>query len=89
MKRLHIIPLNSSSSFDIKFSGVLIHHLLLRKIKSKEINEMRFLIDGKVLNFGLFEFALITRLNFGQYSTPDEISEMNMSRRLVETYIHE
>ena len=32
---------------DVKFSGILIHQLLLRKVKSKESNEMHFLIDGK------------------------------------------
>ena len=38
---------------DVKFSGVFIHQLLLRKVKSKESNEMNFLIGGKVLRFGL------------------------------------
>ena len=73
---------------DVKFSRVLIHQLLLRKVKSKESNEMHFLIGGKVLRFGLLEFALMTGLNFGQYPNLAKIIEMSISRRLVETYMN-
>ena len=44
---------------DVKFSGVLIHQLLLRKVTSND-NETKFLIGGEVLRFGLPEFAMIT-----------------------------
>ena len=37
---------------DVRFFGVLIHHLLLRKVKFKESNEIYFVIGGKVLRFG-------------------------------------
>ena len=52
-KQLFLVP-------DVKFFGVRIHQLLLRKVKSKEKNEMHFLIGQKVLRFGLLEFAMIT-----------------------------
>ena len=49
---------------------------------------MNFFIGRKFLRFGLLGFALITRLNFGQYPNLAEITEMSMSRRLVETYMN-
>ena len=45
---------------NVKFSRVLIYQLSLTKLKSKEMNEMHFLISGKVLRFRLLEFTLIT-----------------------------
>ena len=80
--------LSSLERPDVKFSGVLINQLLLRKVKSKENNEMNFLIGGKVLRFRLLEFALIIRLNFGEYPNSIKIIEMTISRRLVETYMN-
>ena len=49
---------------------------------------MHFLIGGKVLRFGLLNFVLITRLNFGQYPNLAKINEMSTSRRPVETYMN-
>ena len=49
---------------------------------------MNFLISGKVFRFGLLEFALITWLSFGEYPNLADITEMSMSRRLVETYMN-
>ena len=44
----------------IKFSGVLIHQLLLRKIKSGSGNEIHVAVSGgKPLKFGISEYALI------------------------------
>ena len=45
---------------NVKYSGVFIHQLLLRNVKSKERNETHFLIGEKILRFELLEFALIT-----------------------------
>ena len=70
------------------FSGVLTHYLLLRKLKSKEMNKMHILVGGKIFRFRLLEFALITRLNFSQFPNPAKISEMSTSRKLVETYMN-
>ena len=47
-------------ALDVKFFGIFIHQLLLRKVKSKESNKIHFLIGEKVLRFGLLEFPLIT-----------------------------
>ena len=49
---------------------------------------MQFLIGGQVLRFGLIEFAFITGLNFGQYPSHVEVTEMNSSTRLWETYLN-
>ena len=70
---------------DVKFSGVLIHQLLLRKVTSSDNNELQSIIGGQVLRFGLLEFVLIIGLNFGQYPNPTKITEMSSSRRLWET----
>ena len=48
---------------------------------------MQFLIGDQVLRFGLFEFALITGLNFGQYPSHVELTEMSSST-LRETYMN-
>ena len=38
---------------DVKFSGILIHYLFLRKVTSSDDNEIQFLIGDQVLRFGL------------------------------------
>ena len=53
-------------ALELKFSGQIIHQLLLRKVRSSNNIEMQFLIGGQILRFGLIEFAFITGLNFGQ-----------------------
>ena len=58
----------------VQFSGVLIHQLLLRKIKSPSI-----------LKFDIGEFTLITRLNFGAYLD----KEVSHSTCLVSTYFND
>ena len=71
---------------NLKFSGVLIHQLLLRKVRSSDNSEMQFLIGSQILRFGLVEFALITGLNFGQYPNPAQTTQMSSSIRLWEMY---
>ena len=42
---------------DLKFSRILIHQLLLRKVKVKERNEMHFLVGEKNCQFKQFFIA--------------------------------
>ena len=41
-------------------------HLIQRMCKSKSTAQLHFLIGGRVLKFGLGEFALITGLNYDE-----------------------
>ena len=68
----------------LRFSGVLIHQLLLKKIKSDSGNEIHFQVGGRPVKFGLGEYAFITRLNCGPY--PKEI--VPDYSRLVSTYLN-
>ncbi|PON54470.1 hypothetical protein TorRG33x02_302530 [Trema orientale] len=69
-------------------SGVLIHQLLLRKVKSKNPAELQFFIGDSNLRFGLGEFALITTLNFGKEPDVGKYKSMTCSMRLRETYLN-
>lgn len=51
---------------DIKFSGALVHHFLLRQMKSQRTGEMWFTFGGKQARFGKTEFCLISGLSFGE-----------------------
>ncbi|KAK0585747.1 hypothetical protein LWI29_033451 [Acer saccharum] len=50
---------------DFKFSGQLVHNLLLRQIQSPVKSEMWFAVGGKRLRFSIQEFCLITGLKCG------------------------
>ncbi|KAK0606266.1 hypothetical protein LWI29_035871 [Acer saccharum] len=50
---------------DLKFSGQLVHHLLLRQIRSPNKSEMWFVVGGKTFRFSIQEFCLITSLECG------------------------
>ena len=50
---------------NLKFSGQLVHNLLLRQIKSPTKSEMWFAVGGKTLRFSIQEFCLITGLECG------------------------
>ncbi|PON57913.1 Ulp1 protease family, C-terminal catalytic domain containing protein [Parasponia andersonii] len=69
-------------------SGVLIHQLLLRKVKSKNPVELQFFIGDSTLRFGLGEFALITALNFSKDLDVVKYKSMSSSMRLRETYLN-
>lgn len=69
-------------------SGVLIHQLLLRKVKSRNPGEMQFFIGDSSLRFGVGEFALITALNFGKEPDDVKYKSMTTSMRLRETYLN-
>ena len=68
----------------MRFSDVIIHQFLLRKIKSGSKNEIHFKIGGRFVKFRIGEFALITGLNFG--SSPEKVPH---STRLVSTYLND
>ena len=61
---------------------MIIHELLLRKIKSETKNKIHFEIGCRFVKFGIGEFALIIGLNFCSYP-----EEMPHSTRLVPTYL--
>ncbi|PON62407.1 Ulp1 protease family, C-terminal catalytic domain containing protein [Parasponia andersonii] len=69
-------------------SGVLIHQLLLRKVKSQNPTELQFFIGDSNLRFGLGEFALITALNFAKDLDIVKYKSMSSSMRLRETYLN-
>ncbi|KAK3230230.1 hypothetical protein Dsin_002111 [Dipteronia sinensis] len=50
---------------ELKFSGQLVHHLLLRQIRSSNKSEMWFAVGGKTFRFSIQEFCLITGLACG------------------------
>ncbi|KAK2652684.1 hypothetical protein Ddye_012540 [Dipteronia dyeriana] len=51
---------------ELKFSGGVIHQLLLRELDHDEpTNEMRFLLGNHAVRFSKVEFSLITGLRFG------------------------
>ena len=69
----------------LQFSSIIIHQLLLRKIKSKSQNELQFQIVEKYLRFWSGEFPLITGLNI---SKPLD-NDMPHSIRPVKTYLND
>ena len=88
---LELLPRAKESPFkqfflahSVQFSSALIHQLLMRKIKSKNPNEIHIHVGGKNLRFGIREFVLITGLNFGEDSRED----VPYSTRLVKTYLN-
>ncbi|KAK3188654.1 hypothetical protein Dsin_028215 [Dipteronia sinensis] len=50
---------------ELKFSGQLVHHLLLRQIRSSSKSEMWFAVGGNTFRFSIQEFCLITGLACG------------------------
>ena len=67
----------------LRFSGVIIHQLLLRKIKFGSRNEIHFEVSGRLMKFGISEYTLISRLNFGSY--PKE--KVPHNTRLISTLL--
>ncbi|KAK2652259.1 hypothetical protein Ddye_012115 [Dipteronia dyeriana] len=59
---------------ELKFSGQLVHHLLLRQILSHNKSEMWFAVGGKTFRFSIEEFCLITGLECG-HDPPLEVKE--------------
>ena len=70
-------------------SGVIIHQLLLRKVATKKRDELQFMIGGKILRFGIGEFALITGLKCGPDPNEEKWAEIVKSRRLIEAYMND
>ncbi|PON94261.1 hypothetical protein TorRG33x02_099990 [Trema orientale] len=69
-------------------SRVLLHHLLLRMVKSTKPTELQFFIGDKNLRFGLREFALITTLNFRKDPDIVKLKSISDSTRLREIYLN-
>lgn len=69
-----------------KFSGTLIHGLLMRKIPSNKVHEVQFRIGCERLRFGTMEFAMITGLSFEAPDTKKYEKLTLKSGRLVELY---
>ena len=69
----------------MQFSGVIIHQLILRRIKASSKNELQFEIGGNKMRFGIGKFTLIIGLNFGMYPKED----VPHSTRLVSTYLND
>ncbi|PON92603.1 hypothetical protein TorRG33x02_116970 [Trema orientale] len=72
----------------MQVSGVLLHHLLLRMVKSTNPTVLQFYIKDNSLRFGLGEFALITVLNFGKDLDVMNLKSMSGSTRLQATYLN-
>ena len=61
----------------LRFSGIILHQMLLRKTcsNSKESKEIKFLLNGEEVSFGMREYALVTGLNFGLFPDLNEEEE--------------
>ncbi|KAF3445278.1 hypothetical protein FNV43_RR14973 [Rhamnella rubrinervis] len=67
---------------DIHFSGGIVHHLLMRQLKTQKTEEMWFGFDGKYARFGKTEFCLIAGLRFGEPPSNIESRRRFQCRRL-------
>ena len=71
-------------------SGVLVHQLLLRKVRTDtDVDEVRFKLGTKSCRFGVGEFALVTGLNFGAGPSQAELEERLQHHTLVNFYFNE
>ncbi|XP_047306458.1 enhancer of mRNA-decapping protein 4-like [Impatiens glandulifera] len=70
----------------LRFSGMIIHQMLLRNSSSNS-KQMKFLVNGEELSFGMKEFALITGLNFRRFPAVETIfNEVEKCPNLVVKY---
>ncbi|PON81164.1 hypothetical protein TorRG33x02_230480, partial [Trema orientale] len=72
----------------MQVSGVLLHHILLRMVKSTNLAKLQFFIRDNNLRFGLGEFSLIKALKFGKDPDVVKLKSMSGSTRLRETYLN-
>ncbi|XP_047307373.1 uncharacterized protein LOC124910736 [Impatiens glandulifera] len=56
------------------FLGTILHQMLIRKISSNS-KEIRFLVNGKEVCWGMKDYALVTGLNFGRFPLVEEVEE--------------
>lgn len=75
------------------FKQLLLHlsynsqaQLLLRKIQSKEDDELQLLIGSKRLRFGVVENALLNGFNFKAPTTKTDLKKHFASKRICELY---
>ena len=73
---------------ETKFSGVIIHELLMRRVKSNTPTELHFYIGGKKLRFSANEFGLVTGLSFADYPARDELNLKQSNKRLLSQYLN-
>ncbi|KAK2633949.1 hypothetical protein Ddye_028741 [Dipteronia dyeriana] len=69
----------------MKFSGGVIHHLLLREVHhNKQSDDMRFMLGTHEVKFSMVKFCLITGLRFRV--VPDTNRYVNMDNGLIHRY---
>ncbi|XP_047312728.1 uncharacterized protein LOC124916037 [Impatiens glandulifera] len=56
------------------FSGTILHQMLIRKVSSNS-KEIRFMVKGKEVCWGMKDYALVTGLNFGRFPLVEEVEE--------------
>ena len=61
---------------------------MLRKVESKKPEEGQFYLGNTLCRFGIAEFVLVTRLNFGKSPSPDELKEHLSSDQIIHEYFN-
>ncbi|KAM6567398.1 hypothetical protein CsatA_026526 [Cannabis sativa] len=75
---------------DLKFSGVIVHQLLLRKKKVTEVknDEVWFYVGKTEARFGRSEFGLITGLKMSGGPSTEDLSTLCESDRILRDYLN-
>ena len=71
---------------DGQFSGALVHHLLLRRVKCQKDHEIWFSAEDKPLRFSLNEFVLASGLYTSGGPSREEIESYNNKTTLLNKY---
>lgn len=76
---------------EFHFSGVLVHQLLLRKLRTKidDDDEVCFKLGPKSCRFSVGECALMTGSNFGVGLSEAELEERLQRDKLLNMYFNE
>ncbi|CAA2949025.1 Hypothetical predicted protein [Olea europaea subsp. europaea] len=69
---------------DIQFSVQLIQHLVFRSIRTDNVNELWFNVQGHLMRFGLQKYALVTGLRCGLFPKSNNFDQLIERRRLKE-----
>ncbi|XP_060972358.1 uncharacterized protein LOC133038280 [Cannabis sativa] len=75
---------------DLKFSGVIVHQLLLRKMKVTEVknDEVWFYVGKTEARFGRSEFGLITGLKMSGGPSTEQLTTLCESDRILRDYLN-
>ncbi|XP_060959399.1 uncharacterized protein LOC133030619 [Cannabis sativa] len=75
---------------ELKFSGVIVHQLLLRKMKVSEVknDEVWFYVGKTEARFGRSEFGLITGLKMSGGPSTEELNTLCESDRILRDYLN-